>query len=116
MRLDAVALRLVPQPDEVVAADLAAEDAGEEAHHRLAAQHRQQRITGRWIALPEPELIGVRPQDAVLQRVGRVERAMRLDVAEELQATRANGLAVEQAGHEQVAVTLQSRPECSRFA
>jgi hypothetical protein len=41
---------------------------------------------------------------------------LRLDVAEELQATRANGLAVEQAGPEQVAVPLQSRAECSRVA
>ena len=78
--------------------------------------NRQQRITGRWIALPQPELIGVRPQDAIFQRVGGIERTMLLDAAEELQATRAHGLAVEQAGHEQVAVPLQACAECSRVA
>ena len=111
VRLDAVAAGLMPQPDEVVAADRPAEQAGEEPRHPLALQHGPERVARRRVPLPQPELLGVRPQHAVLERVRRVERALRLHAAEELQAAGADGLAVEQARHEQVAVLLEPRPQ-----
>ena len=112
VRLDPMRAGLMPEPDEVVAADRPAEQAGEETRSsRSPCNTDRKALARRRVLLPQPEPRR-RPAAARRPRAGAPRRARRVPphVPQELQAAGADGLAVEQAGHEQVAVLTRAAP------